>query len=268
MDANDRRPFEVVLYGISLALLIVASIPSFLPKSARVLVVLFVGYIHYRTIFTQTTGDFASDLGSGSGFLSQYLIGSAYALFLSPEDLVDYCDGEVLKVTQRPFRKRVEWTLRLYSNPRGIGWAHEPLHLPHRPSSSTPRWKFFFSRILFAIGCFSSIGVVYVVNASNPGLTTPGLLLSEASLPWRLLGVIGFGLGGIFMISGVNSLLSAVIVGCGYSSPSRWPWLFGSPFQLWSIRRFWRRFWHQMIRGVSTFVFHLYGLSYRLFRLC
>jgi hypothetical protein len=254
MNTSDRKPFDVVLFSISMVILFVASIPSFLPKFARVLGVLLVGCIHYRIIFTQTTGDFAGDLALGSGILSQYMRGADHALFTSPESLRD---GDALKVTLRSFKKRVQWTLKLYSNPRGIGWAHEPRHLPARPSPSMPRWKFVFSRILFAIGCFSAIGVVYVADASNPGLTTPGMLLTEAPLHWRALGVTCIGLGGVFTLSGLNSILAAVVIGCGFSSPERWPWLFGSPFQLWSIRRFWRRFWHQMIRKVNIFAFRV-----------
>ena len=55
MDTNEngRRPFSVVLYCISSAILITASIPAFLPKVARILAVLLVGYIHYQIIFRQ-----------------------------------------------------------------------------------------------------------------------------------------------------------------------------------------------------------------------
>ena len=256
MDTSEsgRRPFSVVLYCISLAILIAASIPSFLPKVARVLAVLLVGYIHYEIIFTQTTGDFAVDLTLGSAFVVQYLIGADYALLSSPEDLLDYCDRDSLKVSQRSFKKRLQWTLRLHANPRGIGWAHEPANLPPRPSPSTPRFKFVVSRILYIIGCFFGLGMVYVLDASNPGLTTPGMLLIEAPLHWRALGVTSFGLGGFLTISALNSMLSAVVVGCGYSSPARWPTLFGSLFELWSIRNFWGRFWHQTIRRVNTFL--------------
>jgi len=266
MDTSDRRPFDVVLFGISLALQTLITIPSFLPKFARVLGVLLVGYINYRIIFTQTTGEFAADLGIGSAILAHYLAGTDYALFTPPEDLIDYCDEDSLKIAQRSFKKRLQWTLRLYSNPRGIGWAHEPSYLPNRPSPSTSRRKFVFSRILHGIGCILGIGVIYVVDASNPGLTTQGMLLSEAPLHWRALGASGFGLGGLFTISGVNSILAAFVVGCGYSSPERWPWMFGSPFQLWSIRRFWRRFWHQAIRKVNTFAFRASAyVSYSFF---
>jgi hypothetical protein len=256
MDTG-RSPFDFILYCISLVILFAASLPSFLPKFSRALAVLLVGYIHYRIIFTQTTGDFAVDLSLGSALVVQYLLGADYALLTSPEDLVDYCDRGASKVNQRPFKERVQWTLRLYSNPRGIGWAHEPTHLPPRPSPSTPRWKFVFSRILSAIGCFCGIGVIYVADASNPGLTTPGMLLTEAPLHWRALGVTCFGLGGVFALSGLNSILSAVVVGCGYSAPERWPRLFGSPLQIWSVRRFWSRFWHQSIRRVNCFAFFL-----------
>src|SRR5258707_1929616 len=258
MDKSDRKPFDFVLFGISLAIQTLVSIPSFLPKFARVLGVLIVGYIYYRIIFTQTTGDFAADLAIGSGILANYLVGADYALITSPETLMDYCGGNSLKIAQRSFKKRLQWTLRLYTNPRGVGWAHEPSLLPNRPSPSTSRREFVFSRVLCIIGCVLGIGVIYVVDASNPGLTTPGMLLSEAPLHWRGLGTTCFGLGGVFAISGVNSILAAFFVGCGYSSPERWPWIFGSPFQLWSITRLWRRFWHQMIRRVNNLAFRAY----------
>ena len=256
MDTNEngRRPFSVVLYCISSAILITASIPAFLPKIARILAVLLVGYIHYQIIFTQTTGDFTVDLTLGSAFLAQYFIGVDYALLSSPEDFLDYCDRDASKVSQRSFKKRVEWTLRLYANPRGIGRAHEPPLLPPRPFPSTPRFKFVVSRILYAIGCFSGVGMLVVLNASNPGLTTPGMLLIEAPLHWRALGTTAFGLGAFFVISASNSISSAVVVGCGYSSPERWPMHFGSLFEMWSIGRFWRRFWHQAIRRVNAFL--------------
>ena len=264
MDTNEsgRRPFSVVLYCISLAILITSSIPAFLPKFARVLAVLLVGYIHHQIIFTQTMGDFSADLSLGSIFVAQYLIGVDYALLSSPEDLLDYCDRDTSKVSQRSFKNRVQWTLRLYANPRGIGWAHEPTDLPPRPSPSTPRFKFVVSRILYAIGCFSGVGMVGVLSASNPGLTTPGMLLIEAPLHWRALGVTSCGLGAFLVMSALNSMLSAVVVGCGYSSPERWPRLFGSLFELWSIGRFWRRFWHQCIRRVNAFLCCLIILNY------
>ena len=258
METTDRRPFDVVLFCISLAIQIVVSIPSFLPKFARVLGTLLVGYIHYQIIFTQTTGDYAVDFALGSAILAQYFTGADYALFTSPEKLMDYRDGDASKVAQRSFKKRLQWTLKLYSNPRGIGWADEPSHLPNRPSPSTPRSTFVFSRLLFVIGCISAIGVIYVVDASNPGLTTPGMLLSEAPLHWRALGAAGFGWGGVFALSALNSILASVVVGCGYSSPERWPRFFGSHFQVWSVTRFWRRFWHQAIRRVNTFLHFLH----------
>jgi hypothetical protein len=82
--------------------------------------------------------------------------------------------------------------------------------------------------------------MAHVLNASNPGMTTFSAPLSQSALHWRALGVVGFGVAGYARINLVHCLLSAGVVACGFSAPERWPNLFGSPLQAWSVQRFWR----------------------------
>ncbi|CAA7267489.1 unnamed protein product [Cyclocybe aegerita] len=169
-------------------------------------------------------------------------------LLTQPNALRNSQDPLTNEVTERTLRQRITWAFRLYTNPRGIGWSHEHSHLPDRPSPLTPRWTFVRTRTFYAVICIGLECVAYVLNASNPGTTTPGRILSQSSFHWRAAGVAGFAAAGFARINMLNCLLSVIIVGSGLSSPERWPNLFGSPLDAWSVQRFWRHVWHQLLR--------------------
>lgn len=46
--------------------------------------------------------------------------------------------------------------------------------------------------------------------------------------------------------------LCLIIVGSFLSTPDRWPSLFGNPMDLYTVRHFWGRYWHQMFRNVGS----------------
>ena len=45
---------------------------------------------------------------------------------------------------------------------------------------------------------------------------------------------------------------SLLFVGLFLSTPDRWPSLFGNPADLYTVRNFWGRFWHQIFRQIFT----------------
>jgi len=248
MGTDHRKSLDGTLFLASQIIVILVTTPAFIPRPAQVIALILIGWYFYQAIFTQTTGDFNKDFALGSALPIQYMVALNYAFLTATDELKNFHDEDRTLVSQRSLKKRIIWTLKLHSNPRGIGWAHEPSHLPSRPSPSTPRSRFVLSRILLVAICFLVLIGTQHFDAVYVGSVLTG---NPAPLHWRMLGVLFFGLSSVCMIFGVNATISAGVVGCGFSSPERWPLLFGSPLQLWSIRRFWRRFWHQMIRGVS-----------------
>ena len=252
MVPDDRPPFNVALFAFSQVIIVIATIPAFLPKFAKVLAVLLVGWVFCHIIFTQTTGDKSGDQEIGTVLLVQYLGVIDFVLLTRPDDLRDTKDKDTTKVTERSFKNRVIWAMKLYTNPRGIGCIHEGPNIHNRPSPSTSRWKFVVYRTTHTVISVFVIRVAWVVNAFNPALTTPGKVLSDAPFHLRALGVAGFAVAGAGVISAVHSTLAVITVGCGFSSPERWPYLFGTPLRAWSVKRFWRRVWHQLLRKVSS----------------
>jgi len=187
-------------------------------------------------------------------------------LFLShPNDLKNLVDKNPKKVTERSFKERFAWAVSLYTNPRGIGWAHEPPALSNQRPPPTNRWTFVWSRLVRLLRWIVVGGAAIVINASNPALATPGKVLSQATLPLRALGAAGYGVGGCAGMGAIHTAISIFAVGSGLSNPSGWLDLFGSPVEVWSIQRFWRRGWHQLLRKVGQlidiFLFHNSSLS-------
>ena len=251
MAPDDRPPFNVALFAFSQVIVIIATIPAFLPKFAKVLAVLLVGWVFCHIISTQTTGNKSGDQEVGTVLLVQYFAVIDYVLLTRPDDPRNIKDKDATKMAERSFKSRVVWAMKLYTDPRGIGCIREGPDIQNRPSPSTPRWKFVLYRTTYTLISILAISVAWVVNAFNPALTTPGKVLTDAPFHLRALGVAGFAMAGVGLISAVHSSLAVITVGCGFSSPERWPYLFGTPLHAWSIKRFWRRVWHQLLRKVG-----------------
>jgi hypothetical protein len=181
MDPDTRPPFNFLLYGFCQVVAIIATIPGFI----KILAVLFFGWETFDTVLIRTTGSKAGNFGVGSVIVAQFFCVIDLVLLTPAENLKD---KDTSRITERSFGKRVLWALELYINPRGIGWSHEPSHLPPRPSPSTPGWDFVVSKISHVIVCVILECLAEVAITSNPGITNEGMVLSEAPFHWRALG--------------------------------------------------------------------------------
>jgi len=249
MHNTQREPFSGILFFLFQIMCILGITPGG-PPTLKWIVFAALVWISHFLITKTTTQDLTADLSLGTSILIQLCTVFDMIFVTHPDTLQNFQDSGGGKVTERPFKQRVVWAYNLYTNPRGIGWAHESRHLPSRPSPSTPRWKFVGVRILHAFLYFILDRVAHALNASNPGMTTPGVLLSQSALHWRALAVVSFGATAFTRMNLSHCLLSAGVVALGLSTPERWPHLFGSPLQAWSVQQFWRKVWHQMLRRI------------------
>lgn len=98
---------------------------------------------------------------------------------------------------------------------------------------------------------------IYLLRQS---VTTRGLSLLHGPWWYRLI----MGAMCIFQAQSTIELphLAARMLGVmiGWGSPSDWPPAFDSVLNVWSVRRFWSRYWHQLLRGMAEppveFVLH------------
>ena len=239
MHDTNRGHFNWMLYGLFQLISILSIIPG--GRSALKWIAFVVtSWISYHLITKTTTQNLVLDIGMGSAILQQLVIAFDMIFITDPDTLKNFQESHSGKITERPFKERALWAYNFYTNPRGIGWAHESRHLPSRPSPSTPRWRFVGVQLIRALLYIVILCIVLVFNSFNPGLTTPSVPLSHSALQWRALGVVGVGVGYYAQMNLSHCLLSAGVVGCGFSAPERWPNLFGSPLLAWNVQQFWR----------------------------
>uniref|UniRef100_A0A8H8CE00 Wax synthase domain-containing protein n=1 Tax=Psilocybe cubensis TaxID=181762 RepID=A0A8H8CE00_PSICU len=254
---TSKQPFSVPLILLFAACALLACIPGH-RNPTKVFLLVTLSAIAFYVISQTNTGDPIIDLGLGSAILIQ-VANALDSLYLTdPDTLVNFEQPESGgRITQKPLKERIRWAFYLYTNIRGIGWAHEPAFLHPAPSRSTPIRAFVIRRLFYALLCAAVEFISYVLLASNPALNTPGkVAFSAAPFHWRVMGTLAFGGASSSRIFCVSCVVSAVVVGLGFSTPERWPSLFGSPFQAWSVRQFWRKVWHQMLRKTLLSLSH------------
>nr|GAT53751.1 predicted protein [Mycena chlorophos] len=155
-------------------------------------------------------------------------------------------------IRTKPLLERVEWAVGLFCTVgRGIGWAHghrgQARHASQTPDSEPSRPRFVLSqlpRLLFLILLFDLTNI----HARWNPVFCARLGLTSVGLGWRVLGTLGWATGAMAGMSAEHVLLSIVFVGSGYSRPRDWPPLFGGFEDVTSVRGFWSRGWHQMLR--------------------
>ena len=122
---------------------------------------------------------------------------------------------------------------------------------------SAKRRKFLLSRLL-------SVAAIYLINVLQeyflqkyyplrmsdfaPGKDSLFRRLGTVStreVIVRTYLVINFVWTGWAVCGGYHRILSVFFVGVGLDEPEEWPELYGSPWQMYSVRRFWGRFWHR-----------------------
>ncbi|KAL3459749.1 membrane bound O-acyl transferase family-domain-containing protein [Aspergillus heterothallicus] len=87
-------------------------------------------------------------------------------------------------------------------------------------------------------------------NVAPPTIAEIGVHLGVAVMAWGPMGAC--------FISIFYRIVAVVSVALGVSNPRQWPSLFGSMTDAYTIRRFWGRYWHQLLRqpfqGITKFI--------------
>ncbi|KAH8833327.1 membrane bound O-acyl transferase family-domain-containing protein [Flagelloscypha sp. PMI_526] len=140
------------------------------------------------------------------------------------------------EIAYAPFIIRLRWAASLYMSARGVGWNFEPKGGIIQPHPTSSRFRFVSRRL--------SQGLVGLVIGDLAGALPYPPRDSLFSGPFH---VLMFWVSGIGLISAYN-LSSAGAVALFISTPEYWPPLFGKWTDAWSLRRFWGRVWHQVLR--------------------
>ncbi|KAF4592786.1 hypothetical protein EYR38_008487 [Pleurotus pulmonarius] len=161
--------------------------------------------------------------------------------------------NQVEDTDRLPFFERVKWVLRLMTSPRLVGWVNEPKNgIPPRPTDT--------SRLCFALKQLVYLAInLLVLNVVDITMTLRSQWQSAhelgiASGTWALRSVYALQQGlltwmGIKLSHHIWILL---VLATGRWMPNELPPLFSNPGNAITLRKFWGRTWHQMLRRVIT----------------
>ncbi|KAJ5727630.1 hypothetical protein N7493_005450 [Penicillium malachiteum] len=176
--------------------------------------------------------------------------------------------------TGSSFIARVYYAIGLFTQPRGINTPWQVKNTPPHPAYYTrrnfkepPRSRFVIRQLAIAawqylaLDVFSALALQQALEQREKDPLPPTVQWDLSTEQWieRIISnlVAGF-IVSRMLIDFYHRAFSVIIVGTGLDSPGNCPPLFGRAADAGSLRGFWGKFWHQLVRqpfgSVSTFI--------------
>ncbi|TFY56426.1 hypothetical protein EVG20_g8926 [Dentipellis fragilis] len=187
----------------------------------------------------------------GTLFLQQVLAAAHYMLTTNPVDDVRH-ERDVFKVSARelPLLKRIYWAAGYCFGPRSVGWSDQVANIPARPRIS--RWAFVRSHLLWMAWCLFLVDIAQTYQHTHPDLFhRPGETLVSVGADgyiMRCVNVVSTMSTVYAMINVHYSVCAIAAVSLGLSGPADWPNVSGRWADAYTVRKFWGKTWHQMLR--------------------
>ncbi|KAH9209069.1 membrane bound O-acyl transferase family-domain-containing protein [Leptodontidium sp. 2 PMI_412] len=148
---------------------------------------------------------------------------------------------------------KLQWSILLWSSWRGLGWNYQDRHLRRGREQTRTRPKF-----LLAAACRATLNVLgmaclmkFVFCLCWPRAADDVVFLSLPMLQRHLTACILLVYTWLELDS-TYQVASIMAVSLGLTPPDQWPPLFGRPADMYSVRNFWGRCWHQVFRDVFS----------------
>ncbi|KAF9009210.1 hypothetical protein BDZ89DRAFT_964935 [Hymenopellis radicata] len=219
------------------------------PHPLRFIVFFPIFGISYYLLYYTTTGEVVTDLAIGSSIPPLVAAAFDYIVLTTPQTQLFQHGQSIPAASFNGLLARLRWAGSLLTSHRGIGWAHEPSKiLPPPPyATSTSKTRFVFDRIKQAAFWLLmwDIAATYVRHTST--FASDGI--PETRILWKCVYVWAWAAPAFAALTMNHGLLSAVMVTCGLWDGRPF---FGSFWEAYTIRRFWNRSWHQLLRRSAT----------------
>jgi hypothetical protein len=200
--------------------------------------------------------------------MTQVFFASDFLLISSKQARLQLGDGkDDGNEADLSFVERLKVAVMLFFNRRGLGTNFQARGIPTPPSPTTTRTSFLLSRLRDAFLCYLAVDFAVAYQMRNPVFRPDSPIPSVAAQGTllRAINVISWAVPSYSIIKLQHTMLSMVFVGLGISGARMWPELFGGVGEMFTIRRFWSRGWHQMFQ--RTFRTHAQYVSHTLLRL-
>ncbi|KAF4633757.1 hypothetical protein G7Y89_g4360 [Cudoniella acicularis] len=169
----------------------------------------------------------------------------------SPDDFSRAKDGTSPPPPKTAWGKlKQAWDLN--TTMRGIGWNWQVKNIPEAASEGTTNWQFAGKEFMKA-GIFYFMFDFCSSTMKNSAYgSTPAPDLFSDTLARRTIFDWLPAISSYYSMNMQYSLFAALTVICGLYTPQDWPPLMGRLKDVSSVRDFWGRFWHQLLRRKLT----------------
>ncbi|KAA1478062.1 hypothetical protein DENSPDRAFT_875553 [Dentipellis sp. KUC8613] len=249
MSDIARAPLPVFTYVILPDFLSCVVIAFGFPLWIRLLS--FVAYMYgvYAGMHF-TTGDPLQDYSIGSFLSGQIVMAIHFLVLLNLVDDVRHERDTFQKsAREMPFYRRVYWAACYTHFPRSVGWSNQVSSIP--PRLRVSRSAFVRSRLQWILWFWLVLDVAQTYQHTHPLFHFSGdatrSVGSEGNI-MRSINVIAYMATPYSILNLQYNVCSVVAVLVGYSDPADWPDLFGKWADAYTIRKFWGRSWHQLLR--------------------
>jgi len=178
-----------------------------------------------------------STIGLASRVSAVVMFASTYILLSEPQKELRIV-GDKRDISSRPYRERLWWAWKLWGNPRGIGWTHEPKRgIPPKPQGMSRR-GFVLRQFGWLVVTLLLLDINGLVNRVNPYYSTPVPQITGYQWLWRLY-MLGFGFNVILMMTIEYQVVSIICILLGFTQVEDWPPFFGSVSEAYTLGRYW-----------------------------
>ncbi|PCH35705.1 hypothetical protein WOLCODRAFT_107726 [Wolfiporia cocos MD-104 SS10] len=242
MLAYGRPPLPLSLLLLS-STLPACIIALRLPHAVRYAALVGYAFVLSRAC-SFSTGNVHRDYSLGCLLMGQ-LITTFHLLCLSDPLAQFRHESDLVPPSELSFPRRVHWSMCVFFSPRGVGWNYQVSNVPPRPSEA--RWTFVRQQLFAMFRWYLVLDLAHSLHLYCPqpfwheGGTRS--IIAEGLVYRCIL---------IAKIAVQHTQLAAVCVAAGLSAPRDWPAIYGSHADAYTVRRYWGRSHHQMLRRFTS----------------
>ncbi|KAI6122705.1 hypothetical protein EDD16DRAFT_1704977 [Pisolithus croceorrhizus] len=241
---------DVLFLAIRVLILIFAAV-NFKSMSWRLISCSIVIALLAADMMVACTGSGTADYSFGATLGAGVLQSVRFLLLVRPLEEYRH-ESDKVPAHQLPFIRRFIWVVKLIHSPRGIGFSFKaensvvPVDSRHRT-----RAPFIASRLRWLLSHYLLWDVATLYMRCNPALLSGASFTSQGYIMQCLNVAVVFCKYYAYLTC-IHCAAAVLAVGVNLNEPQAWPQPFGHWKDAYTIRKFWGKVWHQMLRHHLT----------------
>ncbi|KAI6119574.1 membrane bound O-acyl transferase family-domain-containing protein [Pisolithus croceorrhizus] len=197
------------------------------------------------------TGSSTADYSFGAALGTGVLQSVRFLLLVRPLEEYRH-ESDKVPAHQLSFMQRLIWVMKLIYSPRGIGWSFKAENsvVPVDPRHRT-RASFIASRLRWLLSYYLFWDAATLYMRCNPALFSGASFTSQGYIMQCLNVAVAF-CQYYAILACIHCAAAVLAVVVNLNEPQAWPQLFGHWKDAYTIRKFWGKVWHQMLRHHLT----------------